>query len=230
MNNPPFPFVTITNPCAEDWQNMTIAEKGRFCASCQKKVHDFTNANSEEIRKHYHETEGNTCGRFTVTQLINYNKEAAKKQDYLKRIHVFCLAVLLAFGSSLFCITSLSAKNWFTNLKKAYSFTIDQEKTDNKEDFYIITGKVIDNTTKEGIPNAEIQRMSNDSLILTKTNSDGNFKIKIPKINIKEGDKLNLYIHATGYNLGEQEITVNTQKLTINLIRTLHNEYKGGPG
>ena len=81
----------IDNPCSESWQNMTPNEQGRFCASCQKSVVDFTAMSDNELidwfarqtyNKHQHAshnpktstgtesaTSGHTCGRFTSSQL-----------------------------------------------------------------------------------------------------------------------------------------------------------------
>lgn len=57
---------------------MTPVEKGRFCASCQKKVFDFTNMPDSEIvsvlRSHNH-----VCGRLTAKQLDDGIKPPKEK-------------------------------------------------------------------------------------------------------------------------------------------------------
>jgi len=48
---------------------MTPAEQGRFCASCQKTVMDFTMKNDREVARFFEEGAQGTCGRFRPDQL-----------------------------------------------------------------------------------------------------------------------------------------------------------------
>jgi len=61
--------VTVTQPCHENWNKMTVAEQGRFCQSCQKTVTDFSLMSDKEILNHLSFRNTNVCGRFTNDQL-----------------------------------------------------------------------------------------------------------------------------------------------------------------
>ncbi len=52
--------IDIPNPCNEDWDAMTPAERGRFCAACQQTVHDLS-AMSEEDARALLRTEDDIC-------------------------------------------------------------------------------------------------------------------------------------------------------------------------
>ena len=60
--------LTIPKPCHEKWDTMEVAEQGKFCASCQKTVIDFSSA-SDAIILSAMETNKSICGRLTTNQL-----------------------------------------------------------------------------------------------------------------------------------------------------------------
>ena len=67
MNNQT--YITIKEPCHQGWENMSVSEKGKFCSSCQKHVHDFSNSSIDEIKKVYAESKDGLCGHVPVKLL-----------------------------------------------------------------------------------------------------------------------------------------------------------------
>lgn len=72
--------ISIPQPCQENWQEMSLEEKGRFCINCQKTVFDFTKSTDKEIILHL-KNEKNTCGRLLSTQLNRNLIESNKKSS-----------------------------------------------------------------------------------------------------------------------------------------------------
>ena len=61
--------LSIPKPCHENWDAMTKADKGRFCASCQKTVIDFTSMSDRQIAEFFKKPPSSVCGRIYNDQL-----------------------------------------------------------------------------------------------------------------------------------------------------------------
>ena len=85
--------IFIPEPCHEGWQNMTPVEKGRFCASCQKTVLDFTHLSDNEIINLVSKNDA-LCGRINVSQLNRNLIETKTKSNYFGYFATSVLAFL----------------------------------------------------------------------------------------------------------------------------------------
>jgi hypothetical protein len=88
--------ISLPEPCHENWQEMTPTEKGRFCASCQKEVIDFTQLNDAKIVAFLKQGQQGFCGRFRETQL---DRKIEKQRDrfglmYFKKAVATFLAII----------------------------------------------------------------------------------------------------------------------------------------
>lgn len=96
-------IVRIPEPCHEDWNKMTVDEKGRFCNVCSKSVVDFTNKTDTEIHSILMEkTKEKVCGRFNTNQIerpIQAIQFPLNSNGFRK---IFLAAALLVFGTFLF--------------------------------------------------------------------------------------------------------------------------------
>ncbi len=61
--------LAIPAPCQQRWQDMRAEEMGRFCASCQKTVTDFSSLTDQQVVKLLARKDGSACGRFRANQL-----------------------------------------------------------------------------------------------------------------------------------------------------------------
>lgn len=63
-------LVDIPNPCTEDWEQMKIGVRSRFCDSCQKHVKDFTQMDRREILEYLLLNRNQqVCGRINPAQM-----------------------------------------------------------------------------------------------------------------------------------------------------------------
>lgn len=61
--------IQIPQPCHERWDAMQPSERGRFCASCQKTVVDYTTFSDQELVRLLSKSSETGCGRFRDEQL-----------------------------------------------------------------------------------------------------------------------------------------------------------------
>ena len=91
--------ISIRKPCGENWQNITLAEKGKFCTSCQKKVIDFSSSSDREIVKYCNQN-SKVCGRFTSEQL-NRNLVLPKEKGSIWMIAASSILAFLGLGNQI---------------------------------------------------------------------------------------------------------------------------------
>lgn len=164
--------ITIPEPCQENWQNMTPVEKGRFCASCQKTVLDFTQLSDNEIANIINKKEY-LCGRFTANQLDRNLIETKRTSNYFGYFATSVLA-FLGFGTS----------NVVAQVKPI------QEQTDNKYQ-YKPTDTIKEITVSGIVKDIDGRPLQGTSVIIKGTNK-GVQSDELGKYNIKAsiGDTL----------------------------------------
>lgn len=102
----------IPQPCTQNWHQMTLAERGRFCASCQKVVRDFTGLSDAEIIEEIKKANGaEMCGRFLNTQLNRELKEEIKVFSIPKPDRLSKIAASLVLATSLLSEVSAQQKS-----------------------------------------------------------------------------------------------------------------------
>jgi len=88
--------LSIADPCHENWDDMTQAEKGRFCASCQKQVIDFTNMSDPQMAAFFKKpSTGSVCGRFYDDQLDRDIEIPRKRIPWVRYFFQFALPAFL---------------------------------------------------------------------------------------------------------------------------------------
>jgi hypothetical protein len=181
--------ISIPVPCHENWNTMTEAEKGRFCAVCQKTVIDFSEMNETQImdtlnQKMQTET---VCGRFKKTQIQNTYSWVDKISQKLR---YFALALLMAFG-----IPKMSKAQLHENPNKKEHLIGEMVAMPQGS----ISGTIKNKTTSIVLSQAEVQIWKNNRYLTSvKSNHNGFYKIQ----NLEEGD-YTLKVFKQGYNFHE---------------------------
>jgi hypothetical protein len=67
----------ITQPCNQNWEQMSPSHEGRYCVSCQKSVVDFSSMSDKDIFQYMQQATHAVCGRFNDDQLQKVLKPVA---------------------------------------------------------------------------------------------------------------------------------------------------------
>jgi hypothetical protein len=91
----------IPVPCHEKWDDMSPADRGKYCVSCQKTVVDFSMMTDRQVLDYFKNANENTCGRFNADQLNrNLAVPAEKKLEWFKYFLQTLIPVILITGKS----------------------------------------------------------------------------------------------------------------------------------
>jgi hypothetical protein len=213
---------SIPKPCHEEWARMSPQEKGRFCDKCAKTVVDFSSKSVPEIhqfiREHQHER---VCGRFRNDQLSNPVRLEVSLSYFNNRLSAsqgFFLAVLIAFGTSLFsCTTHNNETIGEVGLTDAAT-----RVTDTLTGEHDITGMIFSEMHLEKIPDrttkGEVEGLRIDSSPDT---------VDLPEVNIVEERMVEVYrtVGMIAVSRTEGEI-IESLPDSISFENAIHDEPK----
>ena len=84
--------------CPEDWNHMVPDDQGRYCATCNRVVVDFTNSTAVDLAAIRVAAPGQRlCGRFRVEQLFAATPKPAKRRHRPRWQYLLLLVLGLAF-------------------------------------------------------------------------------------------------------------------------------------
>ncbi len=183
-NNIRFKDIRIPEPCHEDWNKMTPEEQGRFCASCQKVVYDFTRATEEEFNELVAE-KGKVCGRFREDQIAS-NEPVEKPFWTTFRKYVASTGAVILFKM-------LTVQSSFAQTVNTGGKGVEVQMPDLREKRVLkgnqtIKGELVEkrysqiSSVKNGVVGAVITLEDGEGNILAQTNTgkDGKFELVVP--------------------------------------------------
>jgi hypothetical protein len=189
--------ISIPQSCHENWEGMTAVDKGKFCASCQKKVFDFTKSSDREIVSAFDKNQ-NLCGRFLNTQL---NRDLVKPNE----------------KSSLWLATTATVVSFIgigTHEAIAQQPVPTEQRDVRMLGKFIVTPPTeievsgVVNDKGGPLPGANISVKGTTKS--TQTDFDGNFKIKAKSNDI-------LLITFVGYDTTEVVVGENSKKINVTI-------------
>ena len=182
--------LSIPEPCHEDWDKMTIVDKGKFCGACQKNVIDFTTMSDEQLVAFFRKaTVDSTCGRFMGEQLDRNIEIPTKRIPWVK--YFFQLAL------PAFLFTAKAKAQGKIKINQTIAAGTSRDELRGETIVFpvarIITGQVTDENGN-GIPFANVQ--ASNKLTGTVTDSIGKFSLEI-----STDKNFKLEISSIGYEL-----------------------------
>ena len=158
--------ISIPKPCHENWEAMTLEDKGRFCSICTKTVFDFTKASDKEIIEHLNKDK-NTCGRFVSSQLNRDLIVQNEKSSYW-----------IIATATLFSFLGIGSQATYSQVKldtiQTDKKNLNQDSIKTEKNPFTITGVVSD----ELGPIAGVNIVVKGTIRGTTTDFDGKFAIK----------------------------------------------------
>jgi outer membrane protein OmpA-like peptidoglycan-associated protein len=172
MSKPAPLHISIPEPCSQNWEEMSAAEKGRFCSHCKKTVIDFSYLSDTELYQYFQTNKDVACGRFNTHQLNTPVLPAKRHNSYWQRLYK-PVAALLAFLSMRYSTAAMDKKQLPTTISP-YAKKTTIPAPDEK---IIISGTV---RNEEGtvLENVEI-RLNNIEVSRTDKKGHYSFEFKI---------------------------------------------------
>ncbi len=207
-------ILSVPTPCTEDWNNMTPDKNGKFCASCQKTVVDFSRMTDAEIFNYFDTFQGATCGRFTEKQLRTPIIEPLVLMPQNRWAWALSALLLPTLAASQTVKMSEATEIVTPSVFQAKTKGNDVNKAKTKENI-TLRGVVWDNNYEvlAGVP--IVVKGTNMG---TLTDFDGRFELKLNEKDLVN-DSFQIVVSYVGYNNKELRISPSeTHKdLIINL-------------
>ena len=106
MNGPPtrLPVIDVPAPCPADWNAMTGDDCRRFCAHCQRHVHDLSAMRSDDVVGLICRSAGNLCVQFERApdgQVKTLDYQSPPQSGWRVRYHWIIVGVLAGIGATI---------------------------------------------------------------------------------------------------------------------------------
>lgn len=212
-------YLHIADPCHEKWDEMTLVEKGKFCAACSKQVIDFTLMSDQQILNYFSKpNDSSTCGRFANDQLqrplipMHHDKKRSWWAAAVMPLMLFFNKTYSQGKAEVKQDTTVNCTNDHIIMGKIAPAVLQGEVTpfinpDANSKTIKLKGTVLDEN-REAIIGAYIRLAEKD--IRTSSDEQGNFEFYVP---YKRHVKGTLLISSAGYKIKEIPVLFDSRHI-----------------
>ncbi|PAW93775.1 hypothetical protein CKK33_09820 [Mucilaginibacter sp. MD40] len=167
--------ISIPQPCHQNWNNMTPADKGRHCQLCGKDIVDFTGFTDQQLIT-YLSMGTKTCGRLLPQQINNINRQL--KPGSGRRV-MWKELTLVAALTAIFTTVNSAVKaqhpieQGAVDTNKKNSTAVSDTTT-----YITVKGKVISSEDNLALPGAVV--LCKHTMVKVSADASGFFKMSIP--------------------------------------------------
>jgi hypothetical protein len=199
--------ISIADPCHEDWDQMTDNEKGKFCASCQKQVIDFSGMTDTQLVAFFKKKPASeVCGRLNDYQLDRGIPVPPKRVPWVRYFFQFTLPLFLTTlkaKAQTGAVTVKTAQTETCDRRSYGNLTMKEDLVDLLVDEGIQIKGIVVNGEGSPVPFASIEK----GIVGTVADSTGAFSLVLaPRPN-----GITLKISSVGYETREVELSKDQQ-------------------
>jgi len=216
-------ILSISQGCHESWNDMTPADKGRFCQHCQQTVTDFSALSDAQLIELLKSKKASACGRFTADQLNRaiYAPVPEKRHKPYISIAAVVAALSIAIPSVKAAVFTAKTEQTADGKQKRATYDITSE---NPVGF--ISGVI--KTDKDHLPLPGATIKIKDRNVGAVTDEEGNFKLRIPP-DFKE-KVLILEVSFIGYAKKHVKVVLRKNSKPLDIMLKEDTTVLGGYG
>lgn len=167
-------FLSIPQPCGQQWSEMQTSATGRHCKSCSKEVIDFTAFTDRQLMEYMNVARGEVCGHLSLRQLNRVYMPAPEIRRHSGR----SLPALVLVAATLSVNATFGQTEPVTTTLTSTPLPIPVGKVPETTPVRTVSGKVVAADNQEGVSFATIKLIMNDSTLpeqIVITDTDGKF-------------------------------------------------------
>ena len=173
----------ILHPCSTKISGSVNFNGDSYCATCNKKIYNFSQLNTEQLLQVISNSSSIVCGKVDASQVMI--SDGVDVSNFKR--HITWKSIVATLAAAIISTTTFAQKGKIlTNENPNYKITTTT--TSEKDSFITISGIVLDSSTNKPLDYvAVILKNKNEAIINSVyTFEDGSFNFKIPKISVGE--------------------------------------------